>query len=122
MQQPPGVRTRPASTARYPIRLCVYAGSRNVLPSNMKPNINISTNVMAKSLLPSRRRSTMGTFCRSSHQISTTKAAADTSAIAVMNEEPNQSSSCPRSSTTCRQPRLRADEPEAEPVDRGAGA
>ena len=71
----------------------------------MKPSMNISRLAVAKLRLASSRRSTIGSSLASSQATKYSTATRLTSAPAVMNDEPNQSSCCPRSSTTWSMPR-----------------
>ena len=71
----------------------------------------MSTLEIAKLRSRKSRRSTIGSFTRSSHHKTASSAAAEIAADEAITLEPNQSSSCPLSSTTCRKPRPTVSKP-----------
>src|SRR5580658_11177735 len=96
---PDGDSASPALVTSYPMSCCMNCGSKNVTAYNDAYIASTITQQNRKFLSFSRCRFTTGFFALSSH---TTAAIRQTTAITlahVINVDPNQSSSCPRSST-----------------------
>ena len=90
---------------------CRYCGKSTVEPKSAMPSMSMRTFATAKLRRVNILRSTMGLSTCSSQNTNDTSATAATMLKPMMNDELNQSSSWPLSSTTSRQPRPVATRP-----------
>ena len=85
--------------------VCRNSGTKTVEPKRAKPSPKMRRFEMRKFRSLKSVRSTIGFLTVSSRTTTAMSAAAAAAVETTMNDEPNQSSSCPLSSTTWRKPK-----------------